>query len=480
MIITRKPRLIPWKGYELTVGEYIKDWLPDTDLQPIHQRLPRQLKDNSTGAVPSKSQSIIHCVLQGGDINEIKNNIRTEQEMDFYKYDHRMESIDGGHRSRALLNFYRGHFPTHSSYMGGVYFKQFTAVQKSAFLDFPLRLVVYDNLLPEEKADIWFTGNIGSPLNRAEKRNGVGNTPGSDLVRCISRSTGTHSNKEPHLLFENSHKYLKFTHEGMTIDTAIARPAYALLYGKGGPFPCDDEELDQLYRDVSIPENKINSVDKKLRQLFDFIHKFCKGKIEKDESMLTLNQFVNLWRCYLSWCKAHGDYEKTWRVRDSRWVDLYMAFAKADTAMSKHDETDEKSFVNMWVNPKQTCWQKYNKNSQKFKTDETWIENVTWLSKVGFDFEKLVEAGILVKLDSRRVVGQDVKYALTVKNDWKEPITGKRLTVKNSHAGHMKAHAEGGCSTPSNTVVLTQETNLKQGKKDWDTFSKELEQETNR
>jgi hypothetical protein len=387
-----------------------------------------------------------------------------------------MESIDGGHRSRAILNFFNGKFPLHrSSILGEVYYDDLSEVQKEWFLNFPMRLVVYKHLSPQEKQDVWFTTNNGSALNRQEARNGVGFTPGSNIVRYISREIGAVSNTVPHALFAAHEKYLTFNHTGMTIDTATARIVYIILYGNSGPFPCDDEQLDRLYQAVDLKDDEIQKADSKTKKLLDYVLAICKARYEKDRTKTKLEEFVNIWRCYFSWSKDRGEYGKGWRVNPNRWTDLYVEFATANVRLSANNPGDE--YTNVMVDTKYLRWQKYNSNSSKFSTEKHWLENVEWLGHVGFNFDRLVELGILVDLDKNRSITRDERYELMVNSGWKEPITGKPLTIDNSHAGHKVAHSRGGKSSKENTVVLTKETNLRQGTKAWDEFALELEKE---
>ena len=78
---------------EVTIKEFLDDYIPYLDRQPIGQRLP----------VPNnveKAQGIIQTILDGYDIGDLTIAEVNDNPMGFDK-----ESIDGGHRKRGIYDF---------------------------------------------------------------------------------------------------------------------------------------------------------------------------------------------------------------------------------------------------------------------------------------------------------------------------------------------------------------------------------------
>ena len=82
----------------VTVEEWIKLYLKTTDHQPIGQRLPVDPTDD-------KSQGILYSLIRGRGVGQI--TMCDVKDHEVYKW----ESIDGGHRKRALRDFLTNQIP---------------------------------------------------------------------------------------------------------------------------------------------------------------------------------------------------------------------------------------------------------------------------------------------------------------------------------------------------------------------------------
>ena len=121
-----------------SIKEYLLNHAATINNSPIGQRRPVE-KSNIGGNKPSKAQAIINVIFSGDDLSEIKiadiSNRKTQ-----FKY----ESIDGGHRKRSIVAFFRGEFPTHAtSVIGQKYFSQLTDEEKEYFFGYVLRFLVF-------------------------------------------------------------------------------------------------------------------------------------------------------------------------------------------------------------------------------------------------------------------------------------------------------------------------------------------------
>ena len=118
---------------EMTVQQFWM-WLCDSavNLNPIGQRNP--VEANSSKEKLTKAQGIIASMLDGLDIGEVS-------------FVHSDESLDGGHRSRCILDFLTGLFPLHkSSKYGEVYFAQLPKNIRDYFYSYKLRITDFPDL----------------------------------------------------------------------------------------------------------------------------------------------------------------------------------------------------------------------------------------------------------------------------------------------------------------------------------------------
>ena len=162
------------------------------DMNPIGQRL--ETNSNAIGeSKPSKQQSIIDSMLRGSDIGEIKI-VRTR----YATYPN--ESVEGGHRKRAILSFINNKFPTHkTSPVGEKFYREFTDAEREAFLQFGIRFVIFDFLTNRQKGELFRDTNNTTPVNQQETLNSYGDMPIANLVRNTARSV---DDNLPHQLFE--------------------------------------------------------------------------------------------------------------------------------------------------------------------------------------------------------------------------------------------------------------------------------------
>ena len=203
---------------EVSIGEFLDDYIPYLDRQPIGQRLP----------VPNnveKAQGIIQTILDGYDIGDLTIAKVNDNPMGFDK-----ESIDGGHRKRGIYDFRlpksdEGAFAT----ADGLYWPDLTNQQQEDFLNYMLVIVEYTEIDNETKGHIFRNKNKTTDVNFMEMLNSYGNIPIANLVRGLVRKVQGIPGV-PHQLFEQTlqknFRFLEFDNKRLKIEDYVARIAY--------------------------------------------------------------------------------------------------------------------------------------------------------------------------------------------------------------------------------------------------------------
>jgi len=160
-----------WKLETMTLASFLK-MSSRIDTDPIGQRPPVDTSDKSKKHEPSKSQGIIASILYGFDIGEI--SIVRNNAGEVYPF----ESIDGGHRKRAIIRFINNKFPIHSSIpeVGGKFFSELSDDVREKFLNYQIRLVTYSSMSNLEKGATFRKRNFSTSVNHQEMLNSYGRT----------------------------------------------------------------------------------------------------------------------------------------------------------------------------------------------------------------------------------------------------------------------------------------------------------------
>jgi len=170
-----------WNVENKTIQQFLKDCNLKIDVNPIGQR-PAAAPYVSGGNKPTKSQSIIASIFNNyhiGDLTLVKNN----------EGKYRFESIDGGHRKRAIIKFWKNKFPTHkSSSIGQKYARDLSDHERDFFLNYALIVVTYDSMPNKLKGVIFRNKNNTTPVNHQEMLNSYGDIPIANFIRSTARN----------------------------------------------------------------------------------------------------------------------------------------------------------------------------------------------------------------------------------------------------------------------------------------------------
>ena len=151
---------------------------------PVGQRPPISPNDYS------KAISIIRALWLGIDIGVI-TLLKLNKDLNFL-----YESIDGGHRKRAIWEYFNNKFK-----VDGKFFKDLSSDKKSEFLKIQLSLTIYKGLDYKTKGRIFRTLNNTTPVNFMEMVNSFGDIPIANYIRETVREV-TGIDNSYHELFE--------------------------------------------------------------------------------------------------------------------------------------------------------------------------------------------------------------------------------------------------------------------------------------
>ena len=159
----------------ITIGEYIEKYQPGylLDLNPITQRPPIFLAvDNK------KSVEIVQTALDGVSLGII-TIVENEDGSIGFKW----ESLDGGHRKRALHGYYNNEFA-----VNGKFFNELSKKEKAKFLNIQFCIDVYEPMNNYMKGEIFrILNGTMNPPNHQEILNSFGDTAIANVIRNTVR-----------------------------------------------------------------------------------------------------------------------------------------------------------------------------------------------------------------------------------------------------------------------------------------------------
>ena len=468
-------KILKFTKKEATVGEMLLELLPVTDCQPVGQRLSTETSPIGTIDNPSKAQGIICAMFVGIDIGAI--TLTTLPFPSNFTY----ESVDGGHRKRAIKSFFNNEFPLPD----GTFFKALTELEKEFFLNYGISLVIYDNLSTDEKGYVFRTLNKTTDVNHQEMLNSYGNIAIANLVRNTVRIVKG-VNSTPHILFKmhltpakqddlgvnetqkEVFNLLSSNNLRLKLDAAVARIVYR-LYKDGNYGVCDDKSIQTMYDDADLTQDKVDKIKGKLDELLTFIANIADARkmgTMKAKNGLPFGEFILLSRLFLYMENTFNSYSI------NSYDDFYMGFKAAfDFWNNKEDKLTKKAINFDWDKRGLTigeAFTKYNSGYDSFKK-QYWTIN--WLLEK-FDITRIENPYITLKDPTRSLPEKQREAKLSAQN-FICAVDGKKLSMKDAVAAHVISHANGGRTTWDNIVMVRKSHNVAMGTMDLNSY-KEL------
>ena len=439
---------------------YIKDFIQDllhefyyTNINclPVGQRPPISFRDYS------KSISIIQALWSGIDIGVI-----TLLELindPYFKF----ESIDGGHRKRAIWDFFNNKFK-----VDGKFFKDLSSDKKSEFLKIQLSLTIYKGLDNKTKGRIFRTLNNTTPVNFMEMVNSFGDIPIANYIRETVREV-TGIDNSYHELFECwntdkgvTYRWMSFDNERLKQEHIFARFVYRYMKCSsnllGGT---EDKDIQKLY-ESDISQEEIHTCNKKIMDHLNFLRKIANHRKKKNKGKgLSQHDFKALSYLYFYLKDTYGNF----KIED--YQEFYNRYYKVNGDLM-NDKGKYSKEIHRSGYSVQVMYKKYIAAPQ---TTSKVLDAMDYLIKnMKNDIEELV-----TPLDSKRNFTSEQKENKLATQGGICYIDGNVLDLEDAHAAHIVAHSKGGQTVSENFVMVRAIHNQSMGSMDLNTYKENFQ-----
>ena len=454
-IIKKEVEKPSFKRKFMTIQEFVLDLLPTVECLPIGQRLPIH-----TDVQNAKSEAIILSILNNIDIGTITLvNVADEKGPWLW------ESLDGGHRKRAIRDFFNGKFTA-----GGRKYSELSDEEKSAFKNYQLVFTLYAPLSNEMKGEIFRSLNETTHVNEIEMLNSYGDTAIANVVRETVRPINKlkidkKTSKEKyettivHDLFEvtagGNLKWLKENNLRLKQDEFVARVYYTFY--KGGKL-CNRAtvKVQEMYDN---PKTDANKLKKKVDKFLDFLYEMAKVKRQTAGSGLANSEKNALLNIYIYLSESFGA-----DIKVSDHIEWYKVFAKVyldlyNDPYEKWTEVPDLDFESK----DSTVAQLFKDYTRNHDHADKQTQLVKWMTEHP-EWEDIYDYMILK--DRSRSFPDWMKQTALLNQDGLCEIDGLPLVWEDAEAGHIEAHALGGKTILSNCAMIRKAHNKAMGTMD--------------
>jgi len=429
--------------------------------EPVGQRPPVEAESNDE---TSKAVGIIKFLFEGGDFGTI-TIMRTKVDDDNYEY----ESIDGGHRKRAIKDFMQDKFE-----VDGKYYRQLSDKEKKLFKNIELTFCIYDYLENDVKGKIFRTLNKTTDVNFMEMMNSYGDTLIANLIRNIVRVMD--ENSPPHSLFDGT--YVNYGNLRLKVEHLVARIAYRyylFITKKDSLFGgSSDTDIESMYQDITVNEDLIQKLQKCLTRHFTILQnlailtkKHRKGNKLSAFGFKTLSYILfyiydtygydtkidkldKFFKCYDD---AHTNLVNT--IKGSgKYVTKYKVKLDSGRILDVSNISSDYDIPNTY---KRYIGAPHDTKKVKIATN-------LLLTEMG-DIEQF-----LIIKDKKRVFSELEKKQKLIDQNHKCAVDGQHLDYDDAEGGHIVSHANGGKTTYSNLVMIRRCYNKEMGSTDFNVY----------
>lgn len=428
-----------------------------------------------------KSISIIISMLEGSDIGELTVSSKQIGNVK------RVDVIDGGHRSRAILWFMLDSFAIpakqnlilkdseNNNYdISGLRFSELPEFIKDYFRNYCIRICTYVNLSSIQETKIFRNRNQSTPVKHQEMMNAASDNLVAIFIRETARIIPDHKHtyrvhnlfdfdnkkgKPSRLSFENEHLcweellsiFCIYTLNGGIVDAGY--PEIERLYDEYGDentgiFVKDKKKLAKMIEEVIACLDFLNSVSTSLNRRFG-------GTNGSNLARITMAA-----RYYFH-LKSKGPFKVNNYDRFSELLvqALYDLVGKKGSDPAPANDKWSNTIIDSsltndnnvnYVPSKMSKWMGgYNAEAPKVKQTVLWLDEAMADLAEGFDGD----IGITFK-DSKRTLGREDRMFLLSMQNFKCYIDGEDLTLPEAAAGHIIAHCNGGKTTRENCRMI--------------------------
>ena len=419
---------------------------PITDCNPIGQRPAVYLNIDNI-----KNVEIIQSIILGIDITQITLVKISDKK---YKY----ESLDGGHRKRAIKAYIAGDFRVF-----GKFYSELSEEEREKFLNYELTFIIYEPLSTFMKGYIFRNINKTTDVNNQENLNSYGNLAIANAIRQTVRQMSMNGKvTKIHDFFEltssGNFKFIATDNLRLKLEEFVSR--YYYRFYKGGDIGSREfGEVQTMYLDENVNTNKIKkSVDSLLDYLLNMAEARKGVAGSKGLAWGEMNTLANL---YLFLFAQYGD----WSMDDP--IGFYRAFQEVyndfyhDTK-GRHENVVKFSFEGSGVTEKE-CFRNYAVNQNSYQKQEQLMKWVT----SGFDV-----CNFITIKDPTRNFPNWMKTVTLSNQNYVCAIDGLPLDWDEAEAAHIIAHAKGGKTILSNCSMVRKIHNSDMGTMDVTEYKK--------
>lgn len=462
------------KPIEITVCRFLQKYYSYLNNDPSFQRDDCVVNPNGSSKQSSKYQKIINSIFSYRNIGQIQLILVKGLGI---IYDH--ETLDGAHRIRAIHKFRHGKFKIHNDcpvpQLRGKYYHDLTEEYRQIFEQYPLQLLVYNGMTPQEKGEQFRIANAGDPVLPMEKLNTFHPNIVGDHITGLVKKPETVAR-----LFEVSSRVngagiridkgmrLKFTNKHMCYQEHAARILCMIWQGDiqtpkkacyGIVGPCnhgDNGMLTKMYE--AADRGEITNIDmdrmsKKLKTCLDFLADIADArcKVRKNEGLAT-HELTLLSRWFMHYTNYHGPFKLNDPIKfyESFYNSLlnFMGTDSKSLYDGRHDErliADKKgAFIGML---------------SEWKVKDDMILPVLWLMNEGkFDPES---EGSITVLDRKRCFSRKEIDEKLARQGYTCAISGAPLSAADARGAHIEPWSEGGKTNSDNFMVVHKDHNAK-------------------
>jgi hypothetical protein len=430
----------------MSIQEFVLDLLPTVDCSPIGQRLPVH-----SDVQNMKSEAIIISILSNIDIGNI-TLVDVSGEPTTWIW----ESLDGGHRKRAIRDFFQGKFTV----LGRKY-SELSDEEKDAFKRYELAFTMYSPLSNEMKGQIFRSLNETTHVNEIEMLNSYGDTPIANAVRETVRVVTLANGKTSVIneLFDvtagGNFKWIDGNNLRLKQEEFIAR-VYYTFYKSGKLCNRTTAKVQDMYDN---PNLNVNALKKKVDKFLDFLFEMAKVRrqtlgrgLGNSERNALLNLYVYLSDSFGSDLEA-TDYVEWYKAFSVVYNDLYNDPKDVWNAIPDLEFEGKDS----------TITQLFKDYTRNHDSAEKQTQMVKWMTDHP-EWNKVYEYTLLK--DRNRAFPRWMKEVTLQNQGYVCAIDGLPLDWEDAEAGHIEAHALGGQTVLSNCAMIRKSHNSAMGTMD--------------
>lgn len=401
---------------------------------PVGQRPPVE-PPNRFG----KAQGIIQTLRDGYDIgqfvvNEVPKNNKVV-----------LETIDGGHRFRAINDYYENKFVG----LDGKYFKDLTDKEQEDFESIELQFLEYKDLPPGTASKIFSDVNATTPVIEIEKAmaNDV-----SEVAKGIRSRVSYYKEYENEVLpifkleFNSAGnqkpKYWKTNvNPRRKWDESVGVTLLKVL-NNGHDVVANPVSIKEL---IDNDDSISNQVWKKVDEILNHILEVSKAKGIKLDNKL----FGSLLVVLIGMLEESKNFKIPSYKEFSE--EFFGAYSELNTDVKNRFDTDMREFEDS--NKKEKVYMSVKEFIRKGASIN--YSNPAQQKEVYKLYCELMNVdSVVTRLDNKRSISESQKIYLLAKQNWKCAIDGQPLELKDAVFGHDVAYSKGGETSVENGAMI--------------------------